>query len=250
MAALPASEHLWLTEPRRKTCLAEVVERSGSAFRVDRALFRPKSRGYRHPQRADQGTVWVQGGDKHVLTTAFWRGRRVWYRIDGDAPSVGAQLQCHLDQDRRELDSRCHTAMHLLLAAMGTDGPPLAADPEVKGGGRFRLDLRTWQLDPNELAAWLEHVNAWIEQDRQVSRSYVPRDATSHAVEEQPFEQGERIPGPDGSIEVVEIDGVCTLPCDGTHADRTSELGRVVMRDLVNKGDGTVVVIGEVPRDP
>lgn len=243
------TERLWLTEPARKTCLAEVVEVRGGAFRLDRTLFRPKSRAYRHPQRHDAGTVWVDGGDKHALRTAFERGGEVWHRIDGDPPPVGAELQCHLDREQRRLDSRAHTGMHLLLAAAHSrDAPPLAADPEVKGGGRFRLEFRTWQLDADALAAWLKRANRFVEQDVPLERAYVPRDVVEDRLDPQNFEDEDPYPGPAGSLRAVEIEGVCAYPCDGTHAERTGEVGSLVVRDTHVHDDGRVVVIGEVPK--
>lgn len=244
------AERLWLTEPQRKTCLARVTKRRGRRFALDRALFRPKDTDYRHRQRADLGTIWVDGGDKHELASVFARGGEVWHRIDAPAPPVGTKIQCHLDQDRRELDSRVHTAMHLFLAAVhAMDGPPLAADPAVKGGGRFRVELATWRLDPEALAAWLERANQYIAQDVPVTRAYVPRDALEHKVDRQQFaEDGAIYPGPEGSLEVVEIEGICAYPCDGTHAERTGDLEELIIRDTHVHDDGRVVLVGEVPK--
>ncbi len=246
-----ASERLWLTEPRRKTALAEVLETHGDAFRLDRTLFRPKSRAYRHPQRADSGTVWVQGGDKHEVVTVYERAGRVWHRLDGEAPPVGAELQCHLDQAQRSLDSRAHTGMHLLLAAAHQhDAPPLVADPEVKGGGRFRLEFGAWRVRAEALAAWVDRVASFIGGDVPVERVFVPRDAVSDRLDAQAFEDERAYPGPGGSVMAVSIEGVCAYPCDGTHASRTGEVGGVVVRQTHVTDRGEWVVIGEVPREP
>lgn len=243
------SNRLWLTEPGRSTSLAEVIETRGEAFRLDRTLFRPKSRTYRHPQRHDVGTVWVKGGDKHRLSTVYEQGGHIWHRIDGETPPVGAELKCHLDQDRRALDSRAHTGMHLLLAAMHQlEAPPLVADPEVKGGGRFRLELRAWRMDKEGLAAWLDRARSFIEEDSRVEISFVPRDAAHHGLDAQRFEEGDRFPGPEGSVRAVNIEGVCSYPCDGTHVERTGEVGGLVVRDVNLHDDGRWVVVGEVPR--
>jgi len=243
------AERLWLTEPRRKTCLAEVVEVRGDAFRLDRTLFRPRSRAYRHPQRHDQGTVWIDGGDKRELVTASDRGGEVWHRLDGEPPAEGAELQCHLDRERRGLDSRAHTGMHLLLAAAHDhEAPPLAADPEVKGGGRFRLEFRSWHLDADALAAWLRRANQYVAQDVPVERVHVPRDAAEHRLDPQRLEEGGPFPGPEGSLEAVQIEGICSYPCDGTHAERTGDVDELVVRDTHRHDDGRVVVVGEVPK--
>ncbi|PSG97347.1 hypothetical protein BRD56_06725 [Thermoplasmatales archaeon SW_10_69_26] len=243
------TKRLWETEPGRKTALAEVVETRGAEFRLDRTLFRPKSRAYRHPQRADGGTVWVQGGDKHDLVAVVERGGAIWHRIHGADLSAGDDLQLHLDQDQRELDSRAHTAMHLLLRAVTQIvDVTLVDDPEVKGGGRFRLDLRGWSIRPDVLAEAVDRVDTWIEQDVPVDRAYDPRDVAEHKLDPQPFEEGQPYPGPGTTIEVVRVDGVCAYPCDGTHADRTGELDELVLREADPRQEGVWMVVGEVPK--
>lgn len=249
--AVPPAERLWETEPGRSTCLAEVTGTRGGAFRLDRTLFRPKSRVYRHPQRADAGTVWVKGKDKQDLVTVYEQGGRVWHRVDGQRPDVGDELQCHLDRDRRALDSRAHTAMHLVLRAVTQlADATLVEDPEVKGGGRFRLDLRSWELGPDLLARALDRVGSWIEADVPVERGYTPRDVAEHKLDPQPFEAGPAYPGPETTLEAVGVGEVCAYPCDGTHADRTGEVGDVVLRDVDPREDGVWMVVGEVPRGP
>lgn len=244
-----AAERLWETEPDRKTALAEVVEVRGGAFRLDRTLFRPKSRTYRHPQRADEGTVWVQGGDKHELVTVYERGEQVWHRVDGQTPAVGDELQLHLDQDQRELDSRAHTAMHLLVRAIGQLADvSIVEDPEVKGGGRFRLDLRSWELNPDLLAKAVERVDSWIASDVPVERAYTPRDVAEHKLDPQPFEDGSPYPGPDTTLETIEIGNVCAYPCDGTHADRTGQLEDILLRDVQPRDEGIWMLVAEVPK--
>jgi Ser-tRNA(Ala) deacylase AlaX len=143
-----------LTEPRRLTALARVVAVHGHSFTLDRSLFAPTSTAHRHPQPADKGTVWM-AGQKRRLERVFERDGALWHTLRGAVPGPGTQVQCALDADRRLAASRAHTAMHLLLAALHrADAPPLVRDPEVKGGGSFRLDLAA-PMEPRMLAACL-----------------------------------------------------------------------------------------------
>ncbi len=241
------AERLWETEPQRKTCLAEVTKRRGGKFAVDRAIFRPNQTRYRHHQRADLGTVWVKGGDKHDLISVFEQNGEIWHRIEGRAPPVGAELQCHIDQPRRKLDSRAHTAMHLFLKAMvSMGGPELATGPAVKGGGCFRLDLHAWHLNPEDLAAWLKRANQYVEQDVPIDRVHVTREVADRKLDPQPFRDADPYPGPGTTLTGVQAKGICTYPCDGTHADRTGDVGRIVMPEAHARDDGTFVIVGQL----
>lgn len=236
----PPQERLWLTEPRRATCLATVTGVRGDAVTVDRALFAPRSRALRHPQPADKGTVWLQG-EKRRLAGVEERGGRVWYTVRGVVPPAGSELQCELDAEARDDASRAHTALHLLLAAARKlDAPPMTADPEVRGGGHARLTF-AWPLPPPALKELLQFANSWVEADRPVQRAFATRAEADRHATRQDFQPPDPVPGGD-VVPLVRVEGVCVHPCDGTHADRTGRLGRIVIAHAAAGREGFVVV--------
>ncbi|MES2154900.1 MAG: hypothetical protein V4510_07165 [bacterium] len=240
-----ATERLWLTQPRRSTCLARVVAVRGDKVAFDRSLFAPASHAHRHPQPHDTGTVWVEG-EKRRMDRAFLRDGTLWHHIRGRVPAVGAALNCQLDQDRRERASRAHTAMHLLIAAVqGASGPALAGEPSVKGGGTFRLEFATRHIPAPDLAAWLARANTWVQEDHKVSVEHVLRELAARALDVQRFDPPHAYPGPDLTIDAVRIEGVCAYPCDGTHVERTGRVGRIVISQA-HASAGRFVVVGRV----
>jgi Ser-tRNA(Ala) deacylase AlaX len=224
-------EKLWLTDPRRRTALAKVTRVKGGAFALDRCLFAPTSHLHRHPQPKDVGTVWFEG-EKRILVDVRERDGFVWHRLRGFTPPVGAQLNCHLDADRRLAASRAHTAMHLLVRALGAT---MVRDPEVKGGGHFRLELDA-PIPAKDLAQALAQANAWVAEGHRVTREHLPRSA-AHLIDAQRFQPPDPHPGPE-VLTVARIDGVCAYPCDGTHVDNTRDVGRIV----IVEAHGRVVV--------
>lgn len=243
------TERLWLTEPRRRTSLSEVVEVRGNAFRLDRTLYHPKTRTYHHPQRKDRGTLWIEGGEKRKLATVFQRGGEVWHRLRGTVPKVGDELQCHLDVPHRAKVERAHTAMHLLLRSMWTQGgPALVTDPEVKGGGTFRLDLERGYVDGSEVKRWLDRANQWVGEDHDVIYDHVPRDAAQDVhsgVHQQLIHDAPSYPGPASTLRVARMGTACTYPCDGTFVERTSEVGRIVVQHARPTNRGTFLIVGK-----
>jgi Ser-tRNA(Ala) deacylase AlaX len=239
------TERLWLTQPRRATAIAKVVAVEGGLFALDRSLFAPTSRLCRHPQPHDMGMVWIDGGEKRKLVRVLDRGGRLWHQLRGTVPPVGATLNCQLDQERREKESRAHTAMHLLLVALQRAGAgPLVADPTVKGGGTFRLDFAQAPA-PKLLAAALAQANQWVQDNRPVRVEHVLRGMETKVLDAQQFEVPDPYPGPDGSVPAARVEGVCCLPCDGTHVERTLKVGRVVVAQA-HRGAGGFVVVGRV----
>ncbi|MGB0652065.1 MAG: hypothetical protein ACPGQL_02595 [Thermoplasmatota archaeon] len=239
MAPGAGQERLWLTQPRRATCLTEVQEVQGDRFRVDRALFAPRSRACRHPQPADKGTVWVEGEKRRLAGVMDDPADgQVWYRLRGTVPDVGARLQCEIDAKTRNLASRAHTALHLWLLASPTDLPPLVADPEVRGGGHFRLTY-AWTVAPAVLADQVKRCQAAIARDVPLEHRYVTRDEAKHLAYRQPFQPPDPLPGPD-PLPLVGI-GDVWLPCDGTHVDRTGRIGGIVVSHARGGREGFVV---------
>ena len=236
------TERLWLTEPRRSTCLARVVAVRGAAFALDRSLFAPTSRRHRHPQPHDQGTAWWEG-EKRNLVRVTERDGTLWHELRGAVPPVGTQLNCHLDAERRAATSAAHTAMHLAIAALARSGaPPMRADPEVKGGRNVRLVL-AGPVAPRLLADALSLANSWIAQGRPVRREFVPRGSEAHALDAQAFHPPDPYPGPPDVLACARIEGVCAYPCDGTHVERTGILGRIMAAQVRAHGLGTTVLL-------
>ena len=236
-----ATERLWLTEPRRSTCLARVVAVRGPAFALDRSLFAPTSRSHRHPQPHDQGTIWWEG-EKRILVKVADRDGALWHILRGVRPPVGTELNCHLDPDRRLLASRAHTAMHLMLKALGDAGaPPLVADPEAKGGGNVRFELAA-PVSPRLVADALAQANHWVQAGAPVRREFIARGLEAKSLDAQRFQPPQPYPGPPDTLAVVRIEGVCAYPCDGTHVERTSQVGRIVVAEARNRAGGATLV--------
>lgn len=226
---------LWITDPRRSTCLVTVEEVRGERFRVDKALFAPRSNRCRHPQNHDKGTVWIDG-EKRRLGAVIDDGA-VWYTLRGTTPAVGATLQCELDRDTRDEASRAHTAMHLWLAALPDDAPPMTESPEVKGGGHVRF-THAWPMAPDVLATARQRLMQAVAADLVVDRFHMER-AVARDVSAQNFQPPDPIPGPD-VLPLVRIGDHC-VPCDGSHVDRTSRITDVVVSHAAMGRSGFVV---------
>ncbi len=232
------TERLWLTQPRKATCLAKVVDAGGEWVVLDRTVLAPQSQSHRHPQPHDQGVLWARG-EKRRVDRVLERDGRLWHRVVGAALQVGDEVNLHLDPERRAKTSRAHTALHLLLPALAAAGAHMTTDPIVRHGGNLRIELAD-PLTPAALAAILQKANAGVAANLQVSREHATRDAL-HDVTPQLFHPPHPTPGPD-PVELVRIAGLCCYPCDGTHVERTGLVGRIVVAEAKRGRDGFLVV--------
>lgn len=235
------TERLWITEPRRSTALAKVVAVRGHAFALDRSLFAPASVLHRHPQPADKGTIWLTG-EKRLLARVYQKDSILWHELRGTTPAVGDTAQCQLDADRRLDASRAHTAMHLFMAALHkANGPPMVRNPEVRGGGSFRLDLAA-PVEPKVLAGCLAQARQWAGEDRPVAREHLARGHEAKILDAQRFHPPDPYPGPMTVLDVAVIRDVCSYPCDGTLVERTNKVGGfAIAQAQATRGGFTIV---------
>lgn len=221
---------VYLREPRRRTLLAQVTATRGPYFLLDTTIFAPTSHAYRHPQPADRGEIWF-GGDKRILTKVVWDRGEVRHSVRGTTPHVGATARCLLEAGRRDDASRAHLALHLVLSVFSRRRlGVLTREPEAQGGRGFVLTARWNAWSPAALKDVMDAANAAAAAKHEVAYEYMPRNA-ARGIDEQPFEDGVTLPGPD-VLRVVRVGGASALPCDGTFPERTSGLGRIVARSV------------------
>lgn len=197
---------------------------------VDRSIFYPTGGG--------------QPGDSGVLD---WRGARVPIATtlkvaDGIAlvpaepvamPPVGVAARQLIDWTRRHRHMRLHTALHLLSVVI-----PLPVTGGQIGADRARLDFDMPE-PPGDVAALEEALNSLIARDLSVSDDWITDDellVNPGLVKTMSV----RPPMGQGRVRLVRITDGETLvdlqPCGGTHVRRTSEIGRVEIGKIENKG--------------
>jgi len=178
-----------------KTARSEVTGVSEGGIVLAQSLFYPTGGG----QPADFGRLVWSGGTCDIIDCRKGCDDDILLvPAEGEKfPPVGAEVEQHLDWDRRFGHMRVHTALHLLNALIARD-----------------LEVTMQWITDAELAA-----NPGLVKTMSV----------------QP-------PTGAGHVRLVRIgDGdeqVDLQPCGGTHVARTSEIGRIRLGKVENKGRG------------
>lgn len=123
-----------------------------------------------------------------------------------------------------------HTAEHILSAVMQRDfGTGRSLETHL-GGKKSKCDYHVPRpLDDAAVRAIEAAVNAEIAKDLSVSSFVVPR------VEAEGRYDLSKVPSGAERIRVVRIGDLDTMPCVGEHVERTSQLGRFVLRNVTTK---------------
>jgi len=183
---------------------------------LDQTYFYPEGGG----QEPDYGVI---GGSR--VNDVQKSGHSVLHFIEGPLNfTVGQEVECEIDWNRRMNMMRNHTATHLVLAvARRILGPHVWQAGAHKSEGVGRLDITHYDsLKPEEKEKIEREVNDIVLADITLRKSFISREQAERRFGFKLY-QGGAVPG--AEVRVVEIPDLDVEACGGTHCDRTGEIG-------------------------
>lgn len=198
-------------------------------IQLDRTVFYPMGGG----QPGDTGVLRLSDGREVLIRDTRWdREKGAHLHIpaeETDLPAVGDAVTAEIDWPRRHRLMRMHTAMHLLCSLIpeGVTGGAVGAEKS-----RLDFNLPGQTLDKE----WLEeNLNRLVSEDHVVSESWIT-DEELAAQPELVRTMSVKPPTGAGRVRLVQVAGVDLQPCGGTHVRSTSEIGRLRIAKIENKG--------------
>lgn len=222
------TEELFREDAYVGTCDAVVTGVVDGGVMLDRTVFYPEGGG----QPGDTGVLRLSSGQEvTVSSTIKGEGDRIVHVLAEGAvtPAVGEPITAQIDWNRRYAHMRMHTCLHLLCSLIdgGVTGGSIS---EAKG--RLDFDLPDTALDKEQITADL---NMLIEADHPTSASWITDQEMSER-EELVRTMSVKPPMGKGRVRLMQVEGVDLQPCGGTHVRSTSEIGRVRIGKIENKG--------------
>jgi misacylated tRNA(Ala) deacylase len=225
------TQRIYEDDSQARGMQARVMASAPEGVSLDRTVFYARGGG----QPGDVGVLRWDGGEMAVAETIKGEGATILHVPAAGAmlPPVGATVDAEIDWTRRHRLMRMHTAMHLLCSLI----KGAAVTGGSVGADKSRLDFDL----PNppakeEVEAGL---NALVEADHPVRLEWVDESV----LDENPGlvrTMSVQPPRGMGRLRLVRIgEGetpVDLQPCGGTHVARTSEIGRIAVLKIENKG--------------
>jgi alanyl-tRNA synthetase len=207
------TNRIYYTDAYRTEFTATVVGRSddGLTVYVDETAFYPTSGGQQH----DFGTL---GGVK--IVDVIDEDSRIAHVLA--SPLAADRVAGVVDWVRRHDNMQQHTGQHLLSAVF----EDLFGYKTVSvhfGDSSSTLDLDTDSLSRARLVAAEERANTLIGEARPVIVTF--EDAASAKGLRKPSDR-------DGTLRIVNVDGVDRSACGGTHVRTTAEIGPLLIRSV------------------
>jgi misacylated tRNA(Ala) deacylase len=225
------TDKLFLDDSQARQMTATVLSVDAAAIVLDRTVFYARSGG----QPGDRGVLRWAGGETAIAETIKGEGETVIHvpAAGANLPPVGAPVTGTLDWDNRHRLMRMHSTLHLLCAAL----PGISVTGGQIGAEKSRLDLD--MAEPPAKDALEEKLNALIDGNHTITTEWVDEsvlDTNPTLVRTLSVKP----PRGAGRLRLVRIGAgdtpVDLQPCGGTHVATTSEIGRIRIAKIENKG--------------
>ena len=224
------TEELFREDAYLKSCEAKVLKINDmGGIILDQTVFYPTGGG----QPGDSGQLIFNDSQVKIVTTVYdWdTGELVHVPDEGqELPDEGNSVTAEIDWDRRYLHMRMHTGLHLLCAAVpcGVTGGQIGADKS-----RLDFEIGDMTLDKEEIT---QKLNDFQSANHEVTSFWI----TDEEMDENPDlvrTMSVKPPRKGGRVRLMKVgDAVDLQPCGGTHVKNTSEIGRLRVSKIENKG--------------
>ena len=211
-----------------QTLDAVVLSVDDAIVELDQTIFYPLGGG----QPGDTGHISGANKTSDIIDTRKDRQTGSIYHQLADEThgfEIGDKVTLTIDWDRRYKHMRMHSAMHLLgsLIPVPVTGGSLGAEKS-----RLDFDLGDYLIDKDNLTL---KINLLIDGAHEVEFGEI----SEQFLNENPDlvrTMSVQPPRGAGNIRTVRIKDVDYQPCGGTHVNNVSEIGRVRISKIENKG--------------
>ena len=211
----------------RRNITAQGQDEKGIYILLDQTIFYPQGGG----QPSDQGKIEGNGIELEVLQVRQVENEIRHYVSSIQSETlVGSSVSCVIDQERRILNARYHTAGHLLGNVIESIYPQLKA---VKGHSfpkEAYVEFQGFGIpDIIQIADALQKAI----QDNLLTQAF---EIDPISFENKFYKLSYQIPG-NKVFRVMQIGNYPPIPCGGTHLANTKEIGNVVINKIKVKNN-------------
>lgn len=225
------TRYLCHDEPELFEFEAEVLDSRPGAVRLSRSAFYPGGGG----QLPDQGVIEWSGG-KAAVVGLEEEGGRLWHLL-AEPLELSGSVKGLVDPAFRFLMQQLHTDLHIVNALVFQEfGGALVTGVQMAADGSARIDFDLPEADNQRIRALEPQINDAIAQDLRVREVCI---SLQQAQQEAGLLRSKVVTPPpqaDGTIRVIEIDGLDRQACGGTHLTSTGQSRPLRIRKVDNKG--------------
>ena len=222
-------EPLYLRDCYLKSWKTVVKSAKGKFIVLEDTGFYPKSGG----QPWDTGIIKAKDGKSFKVVYVGRFSGEISHEVNQGGLKEGDEVECEIDWPRRYLFMRYHTASHVLSGLIYRETGAMITGNQI-GEDRTRVDFSLEDFDRELFRGFEEKANSIAREAHPVNFLFMSREAAMRDPELVRLARGM---SPDiKEFRVVDIEGFDRQFCGGTHLKNTSEMGRLRIVGMENKG--------------
>lgn len=204
----------------------------GCYLTLNCTLFYPQGGG----QPADQGVIFWNGCAYNVSDVRHVEGQIRHYitpstEMDMQSPNI----RMVVNREKRILNSRYHSAGHLIAAVVEQLAPELTAVKGHQFPGEAFIEFRGTIPDTVD---FMQRLNRAIAEEEKVHKSITTQDLSPE--DAKTLDINGSLPEKK-RLRVCLIAGFAPVPCGGTHVKSTEEIGTIFIKNCKCKKDATKI---------
>lgn len=232
---------LFLEDPYQFTCSAEVTTVQGNLVVLNQTVFYPQI----GEALSDVGHLVRSNGEMLPIIGSAWVGAESSQLGHLLAPGfsplrVGDKVVVRIDRQRRLLQMRLHTALHLVSIAFPFS---IVAKKIQPGEGYIDFDVDRTGMSTRALQDLLRRL---IAQEQLVVPIWLPKPISSLDEPSVAFTW----PGRHDLVRAIKIGRMAIEPFDGLHVSNTGEIGRIRVRAIYPIGRSRCRIVVSVTAPP
>lgn len=208
---------------------ATVVGVSGNKVFLDKTAFYPEGGG----QPCDTGFIFRDKEKFPVVSVNKTPEGSISHEVSSEGLKEGDSVFCRIDWARRYLFMRYHTACHLLSGVINKETGAQITGNQISED-KTRIDFSLENFNKAEIKKYEDKVNSLIEQNLPVNVKFLPREEAFKIPSIVKLRMN--LPEEIKEVRVIEIEGFDMQACGGTHVRNTSEVGKIEITKIENKG--------------
>lgn len=224
------SEALYLEDSYLKECDSVVESAEGKGVVLAQSIFYPRGGG----QPADTGKIVTGDGREFRVVSVSRKSGRTVHELEAETElKAGDKVKCILDWERRYKLMRMHTAAHVLAAVMHKELGVLITGNQLEVD-KTRFDFSMEDFDREKFDEVVKRTNEVLSNELELKIYSLPREEAMKI--EGVVKLANVLPPSITVLRIVEIPGIDTQADGGTHVRNLSEVGKIEIMKLENKG--------------
>jgi misacylated tRNA(Ala) deacylase len=206
-----------------------IIDVQGIQIILENTAFYPESGG----QPGDTGVLVNQDGKIFEVVSVKKINDQIVHIVSSDGLKKGDTIKGTINWNRRYQFMKYHTAAHILSTLIHNETGAQITGNQIKDA-EARIDFSLENFDRDFMTSYEEKANLLIKKDLPIKLNILPRDEAFRIPSLVKLRK--ILPESIQEIRIVEIEGFDVQACGGTHIGNTSEIGKIKITNLENKG--------------